>query len=454
MMRPMPSPRWLLREATIAVALLSLVLAAGASAAHPAETNLERAAAPKGPLDQAGRWITDSGGRVVILHGINMVYKRPPYEPAAVGFGADDAAFLERNGFDTVRLGAIERGVEPQPGRYDPRYIVEMRSTERMLARRGIFSLIDFHQDLYNERFGGEGWPDWAVHDEGLVDDPGAGFPGNYLVSAGLNRAFDHFWANDFGLQNSYAAAWRHVADRFKSNRYVLGYDLLNEPWPGSAYAQCVQPAGCPVFDQQLADFVQRVRTAIRAVDPSTLVFYEPNVIFNNGADTNLPNFGDKNAAMSFHDYCLTANEGGGGYGEECRQFDSMVFDNADKRANATGDALLLTEFGATDDQGALLGPLAIADQHMMSWQEWHYCGCDDPTTTGAGDKQAIVLDPKKPPSGDNLKKDTLDVLSRPFPRLTAGRPDSWAFDPDPHQFTFGYDPSQRVDGSGPFGFG
>jgi glycosyl hydrolase family 5 len=64
------------------------------------------------------------------------------------------------------------------------------------------------------------------------------------------------------------------------------------------------------------------------------------------------------------------------------------------------------------------------------------------------------VLDPKKPPSSDNLKTSTLDVLSRPYPRLIAGTPDSWAFDPDTHQFTFGYDPRQRVDGSGPFGFG
>jgi hypothetical protein len=45
-------------------------------------------------------------------------------------------------------------------------------------------------------------------------------------------------------------------------------------------------------------------------------------------------------------------------------------------------------------------------------------------------------------------------VLSRPYPRLIAGTPSSWAFDPDNHQFTFGYDPRQRIDGSGPFGFG
>jgi endoglycosylceramidase len=244
------------------------------------------------------------------------------------------------------------------------------------------------------------------------------------------------------------------VADRFKTNRHVLGYDLLNEPWPGSAWQQCAQPAGCPEFDGRLSEFVQRVRTKIRSVDPSTLVFYEPNVLFNNGADTNLANFGDKNAAMSFHDYCLTANEGGGGYSQACQQSDSLVFGNADKRSGSTGDALLLSEFGATDDRGSLLGVLSLADQHMMSWQEWHYCGCDDPTTTGAGDKQAIVLDPSKPPSGHNLKTQTLEAISRPYPRVVAGTPHSWAFDPDTHELSFAYDPRQRVDGSEPFGFG
>ena len=97
---------------------------------------------------------------------------------------------------------------------------------------------------------------------------------------------------------------------------------------------------------------------AIRSVDPDTLVWYEPHVLFNNGADTNLPDFGDPNIGMSFHDYCLASNEGGGGYSDACKASDGLVMDNALKRSAATGDALLLTEFGATDDRDSLLGPL------------------------------------------------------------------------------------------------
>src|SRR5882724_3023696 len=97
-------------------------------------------AGPTAPLSHSGRWITDAMGRVVILHGVNMVNKKPPYSPAATGFGDDDAAFLQHNGFDAVRLGLIYEGVEPTPGGYDEGYLNDVAATEADLARHGVFS--------------------------------------------------------------------------------------------------------------------------------------------------------------------------------------------------------------------------------------------------------------------------------------------------------------------------
>src|SRR2546423_10120586 len=71
------------------------------------------------PLTHAGRWITAARGRVVVMHGTNMVYKIPPYYPGAIAFGDDDAAFLSRMGFNVVRVGVIWKALEPQPGVYD-----------------------------------------------------------------------------------------------------------------------------------------------------------------------------------------------------------------------------------------------------------------------------------------------------------------------------------------------
>ena len=131
-------------------------------------------AGPRPPLHHEGRWLIDARGRVVILHGLNMVNKTGSLKPGATGFGKDDARFLHKHGFNTIRLGVIYRGLEPEPpgadGKpdYDPGYLHSVGRTERVLAKRGIYSLIDFHQDLYNERFEGEGWPDWQVLDDGV----------------------------------------------------------------------------------------------------------------------------------------------------------------------------------------------------------------------------------------------------------------------------------------------
>ena len=426
-------------------AVLAGVLTALAVVATPA------AAAPTLPLDHAGRWITDADGRVVILHGVNMVAKRPPYAPDATGFSEDDAVFLAAEGYNSVRVGIIYKAVEPQPGRYDDAYLERIEATVDMLARHGITSLLDFHQDLYNERFQGEGWPDWAVNDDGLPAQPQLGFPYNYLLMPALQRAFDHFWANDpapgdsVGLQDRYAAAWRHVAGRFRDNPAVLGYDLMNEPWPGTVWQPCANPLGCPLFDATMSEFINRTIKAIREVDPTTLAFYEPNVIFNDGAATNVADTGDAHAGFSFHDYCLTHDALGSNLG--CDVFDNLVFQNAESHIAETGDTSLLTEFGATTDPDVLGGMTSRADRFMVGWQMWHYCACDDPTTSGPGAEQAMIIDPRKPPEGANVDTAKLALLSRAYAQVVAGTPAQYAFVRD--RFTLSYS-TTRADGNGP----
>jgi len=414
-------------RAAIAAAAVFLALAPQTAAA----------AGPAQPLGHNGRWITDAHGRVVFIHAVNMVYKRPPYYPRAIGFGADDARFLRRHGFNGVRLGVIYKGVEPKPGQYDNSYLDHIADTQRTLARNGVFSLLDFHQDLYNEKFQGEGWPDWAVQDDGLPN-PRNGFPANYLTNPALQHAFDHFWANDpgpggVGLVRRYANAWRHVARQFRGSDGVLGYDLLNEPWPGSVWQPCVNPAGCPSFDTgPLAAMTRKTTAAIRRVDRRHIVWQEPNVLFDFGAQTHLPRIG-ANSGFSFHDYCLDNSA------PSCPTTEAVAFDNADAEAVKTDRALMLTEFGATNDRPRIEHMVDLADQHMVSWMWWAYCGCDDPTTSGPGNVQAIVKDPRKPPSGSNVLHRKLALLDRPYPQVVAGTPTSFGYDRDSGSFRFAY---------------
>ena len=91
---------------------------------------------------------------------------------------------------------------------------------------------------------------------------------------------------------------------------------------------------------------------AVRAVDRRTAVFYEPQVLFNYGADTYVAP-GEQRLGFSFHDYCLTADAGAGesGVQQACGQADDLVWSNAAAHVDASGDAPMLTEFGATDDR-------------------------------------------------------------------------------------------------------
>jgi endoglycosylceramidase len=421
----------------LAIAALALTLPGSAMAAGPSA-----------PLDHSGRWITDARGRVVILHGVNMVYKIAPYAPGATGFGRNDARFLQHHGFNTVRLGLIYAGVEPNPGRIDGHYLKRVRRTEKVLAKHRIFSLLDFHQDLFNEQFQGEGFPDWAVQDDGLPAVPKQGFPANYFVMLALQRAYDHFWANapgpdDGGLQDHYAYAWQRVAKRFRRDPYVLGYDLFNEPFPGTDWALCANPAGCPTIDANpLGKFTDRVIKRIREVDRSTLAFYEPWVTFDFGAATSLPDTGDAHAAMSFHDYCLPGGLGAGtlpAQGTACGVEEGLPFSNADDHSASTGDAALLTEFGATDDLDTIGRLVKLADEHMTGWQYWHYCACGEPTSQVSADVQAVVKDPSKPPRGRNVKWAKLGVLDRPYPQAVAGTPTSYGYDTGTDTFTLQY---------------
>jgi endoglycosylceramidase len=396
-------------------------------------------ASPTPPLDTTGRWLTDADGRVVLTHGVNMVYKRPPYVPAKTGFGADDAAFLRRHGFNHVRLGTIYTAVEPQPGRYDDAYLDAVAETEKLLARERIFTQIDFHQDLFNERFGGEGFPDWAVFDDGLPAEPLTGFPFTYVSSPGGNRAWDNLWANREGLQDRFAAAWGHVAMRFKGREWLLGYDLINEPWAGSQFPTCANTEGCRAFEEGPLTALQAKATAqIRKHDRESIVWYEPVVTSQFGTKywTPTPN-ADPRAAFSFHIYCLV---GATQNAESCDALEQLSMDNAQARATENDDPSLLSEFGATTDLRVVERQAARADRAMISWSWWHYCACDDPTTAGPGDVQALVSDPAKPPEGANVFEDKLRALVRPYPQAVAGTPLAFAWDPAAKTFTFAYD--------------
>ncbi|MFL6237965.1 MAG: cellulase family glycosylhydrolase [Actinomycetes bacterium] len=435
----MPS-RFRLAAACAAVAVASLTPAAIATNGSANQTTVRALPA----LSHTGRWLTTPDGRAVVVHGFNLVAKTPPYEPGATGFGEDDAAFLQAHGFNAVRLGVIFKGLEPTPGHFDEAYVDSIGSTVQLLAAHGIYSLLDFHQDLYNERFQGEGLPDWMVQDDGLPAQPQTGFPGNYFAMPALWRTYDHLWHNapgprGRGLADWYAGAWAHVAAHFRGDTAVLGYDIFNEPFPGSPYLACFPPAGCPTYDAHLLrPFMAKVVTAIHRVDPRHIAFVEPWVTFDYSAPTYLGKVADDATGFSFHPYCLAALNlpvpDNGPMRTFCNKADEeRGFDNAEKQLTASGQVPLVSEFGATSDTADLQEILKLSDEHRFGWLNWAYCECGDPT--GAGSIESLVYDVSKPPTDDNVNQSNLKTLDVTYPMIVAGTPTSYSYDPTGGRF-------------------
>src|ERR1700689_2283700 len=158
------------RRAVRGPVLLSLALAALLAVGHsePAPALSAHQAGRSAPLGHSGQFLTDAAGQVVTLHGLNMVSKVAPYEPAAAGFGTAAAQSLAANGFNVVRLGIIYSALEPEPGVFSASYVASIKHTVATLARAGVYSLLDFHQDQLNAEFGGEGFPAWSLETDGL----------------------------------------------------------------------------------------------------------------------------------------------------------------------------------------------------------------------------------------------------------------------------------------------
>jgi len=410
------------------------------------------AAAPAAadPIRHAGRWLVDGDGKVVEVHGVNMPSKWGDATPSGLNFGDDDAELLASLGFNAVRLTVERYKVEPKPGVFDDAYIDHFADTIRLLAAHGLLALIDFHQDEWGPTFFDNGFPDWMTFTDGLPNLYQVGFPGQYVANPALNRAFDHFWKNDDHLQDDDAAILAHVAARLKDGPGLLGWEVINEPWPGTAYPRCFHvPLGCPGFDKgAYSGYYAKTIPALRAADPEHLIWYEPLVSFNYGVPTHVTPPKDPELGFAFHDYgaCSASSDSGlpVSFGTDCGAEDKLVLANAERHSTATGSALLETEFGATHDTAALDQQLGAYDQHMIPWMFWSYTGY-----LVATDANGALKDP----AAANLDKTMAATLARPYPRLVAGTPEAWSYDTTTRALTAKWS-AKRATGGGSFGAG
>jgi hypothetical protein len=102
---------------------------------------------------------------------LSQVNKSPPYYPSPTVFspGASatpaDAALWQSLGFNLIRLGVMMTGTMPlpSPAPVNATYLDAVVNVTRALAGSGVYTLVDFHQDLLSPAFCADGIPVWAA---------------------------------------------------------------------------------------------------------------------------------------------------------------------------------------------------------------------------------------------------------------------------------------------------
>ena len=367
-------------------------------------------------------------------------------QPYSLGSG-DDLAEIRAQGFDFLRLTVSWSLLEPSPGAFSQEYLDRIAQVVEWAGEQKVYVLLDMHQDNYSrfipdeaplsagpvagtapeEPNHADGAPSWAVITSGVPPEAAGG---QAVLSGAVESAFTSFWLNRVptdasghplpqgsapgpGLEDHYIGAMAALADRFKSDSTVVGYEIMNEPLPGF-----IAPG---VFSSGfLYPFYARVIGALtaRGVDRQSF-FFEPMAVRNleDAPDQlPLPFSSYPNLVYAPHDYThvFTVDRTAGIPPSQSPypvSYD-QAYQVADAEARAFGATLVCGEFGefsgnpATYDE-VVGGMTAAQDRNLVGSTYWAWTG------------QAVS-----------------PLLTRVYPRATAGTLESFAYEPSAGTFS------------------
>ncbi|WP_460685294.1 glycoside hydrolase family 5 protein [Niabella aquatica] len=195
-------------------------------------------------VQRSGILLRDSTGRMLLLRGLNYINKDSKNQYLNL---IKDEAFVKMRswGYNAVRLGINWSALEPSPGSYDSVYLHDLDRRLQYAKEQGIYVILDMHQDLFSEKFG-NGAPLWATLDEDKPHYTGGTWSDAYYISPAVQAAFDNFWNNTFtttgiGVQDHYIKTWVMLAERYRNDNNIVGFDVMNEPFIGSAVGEAMQ---------------------------------------------------------------------------------------------------------------------------------------------------------------------------------------------------------------------
>lgn len=252
---------------------------------------------------EEGRVFSTQG--IHLFRGINVAQslKDPPFTQ---GVTEGDLRRIRDLGMNAIRFLIFYRAVEPEPGKWDEGYLESVQGFLDLAYHLKIRVILDMHQDLYGGPFLPHGNPTWSCPEsEGVGVEFLQPWFLNYLNPV-VGECFQRFFTDEERIEK-FSKMWQVVARRFADHPALLGFELLNEPFPGS-----LPPLE---FDEEiLARWVERIGTAIREVAPCTLILFEPSVLGSNiGLPSRMRPVQLSNLIYAPHLY-LAETEGGAPY--------------------------------------------------------------------------------------------------------------------------------------------
>jgi endoglycosylceramidase len=392
----------------------------------------------------AGIRFVDDAGREVILRGANAGgrSKMPPFFPfdptpdfdTALNKYADGIQSL---GFNVVRLIVIYEAGEPVRGKYDEDYLKHFDQMVRAFSGRGVYMFIDAHQDLFSRRLCGDGFPDWALPEKyrSMPQHNDCGNWGYFDFKASIQNTLKDFWADKDNVQESYAAFFKMLAQRYKDEPAIIGFEPINEPFMNFVSARSVGG----FYKRQLFPLYVKVGDAVHSVDPRFLVFAD---IFPGenlhlwSANRPKPKISNLVFAPHYYDLGTYGKLSESGFEKSVMRSSLSVHSEQAKKWDAP---MLVGEYGISPlNKGAAVyisNINSVFDELKASATFWE--ASMSPTIWNY--ENTSVFNP------DGTVRPEALALDRPYPRAVAGKIKAFAFNPKQNRFEMTWEEDAKI---------
>jgi endoglycosylceramidase len=375
----------------------------------------------------------DEYGRTMILHGASLFTNDDPggYTRYTT-FGAK--RMKEQWGLNTVRMFWNWHSIEPDSAVFSSENLEKLAGIVETFTNEGIYVVLAVNGTATTSQHLVSGT--WMAPTGNAENNPSLSGPLNPAVQESMRRFWDY--EQYPYLQDEFIKASMFVANRFKDNPYVLGYDIINEPWGSSLLGSVLSTE---LETKLLPAFYDRYISRMRTVTTEQYIFFEPDVKFNSKETgrflTNLPFIHDASSRrkLSFAPHLYIPHTDGppaqNPYLNTLDAFLKLLGTRYEQIQNKQQTPFYIGEWSYIDIrtfedwEQYLNGHLALFDSLQYSWSYFGYF------PDGEGYSLADKNDQEETP--------IVNKVSRPYPMATSGKLNRFKYLPETRVFEMDY---------------